>query len=169
MGIGEFGFPIYYDRDRIKEEINKVEKRYAGNDLYYQLEEKGIKLNFMINNDTNVFLDHVKISFKIDGNVFLVSDCLPEAYTRSFNLFDINKKSNDIESKYPNVEKNGENYLVTVNLKQIRHKVKTKLLGEDLRCLSVADKNIHSTKIHYELSARNLASPIKGYIKLKWD
>lgn len=78
VGKNFLGQSVYYDEKEILEKIKNVTTEFYDEDFYFLLEENSLKLNFSIYNDTNIFLEDVKIEFKIPKDVFFVAESIPE-------------------------------------------------------------------------------------------
>jgi len=164
IGYNEFGLPIYSNEDDLIDEIKNVQKNYYYEDYYYFFEEKSIKINFMILNDGNSFLEEVSIKFWFNKEIFNVAVDLPEKPKDNYDILRIN--STYTGSGYPEVTTESENYLVEEYFTNIRHKEPVKVFDEDLRVLAIKDKIGGTYKIPYRISARNLYEPINGEVKI---
>lgn len=164
IGYNEFGLPIYSNEDDLIDEIKNVQKNYYYEDYYYFFEEKSIKINFMILNDGNSFLEEVSIKFWFNKEIFNVAVDLPEKPKDNYDILRIN--STYTGSGYPEVTTESENYLVEEYFTNIRHKEPVKVFDEDLRVLVIKDKIGGTYKIPYRISARNLYEPINGEVKI---
>ena len=76
-------------------------------------------MNFSIYNDTNIFLEDVKIEFKIPKNVLFVAERIPEK--PEYDSLGMKLPSSFIMG-YPNVELENNYYIVTEYFDNIRHK-----------------------------------------------
>lgn len=164
IGYNEFGLPIYSNEDDLIDEIKNVQENYYYEDYYYFFEEKSIKINFMILNDGNSFLEEVSIKFWFNKEIFNVAVDLPEKPKDNYDILRIN--STYTGSGYPEVTTESENYLVEEYFTNIRHKEPVKVFDEDLRVLVIKDKIGGTYKIPYRISARNLYEPINGEVKI---
>ena len=166
VGENFLGLPVYYDEKTILEKIKNVSTKLYDEDYYYLLEEKSVKLNFSIYNNTKVFLEDVKIEFKIPKDVFFVAESIPEKpYYDSFGM----KLSSSFIMGYPNVEEENNYYIVTEYFDNIRHKDLTRIFSEDLRCCKIRQYKGDKINIKYKISAKNLETPIEGTLDLKWE
>lgn len=166
VGKDFMGFPVYYDEKTLLEKIKNVSTKLYDEDYYFLLEEKSLKLNFSIYNDTNVFLEDVKIEFKIPKDVFFIAKSIPEKpYDDSFGM----KLSSSFIMGYPDVEEENNYYIVTEYFDNIRHKDLTRIFIEDLRCCKVRKYNEKKITIEYKISAKNLEKPIERELVLKWE
>lgn len=164
IGYNEFGLPIYSNEDDLVDKIKNVHKNYYYEDYYFYFEEKSIKINFMILNDGNSFLEEVSIKFWFNKEIFNVAADLPEKPKDNYDILRIN--STYTSSGYPEVTTESENYLVEEYFTSIRHKEPVKVFDEDLRVLVIKDKIGGTYKIPYRISARNLFEPINGEVKI---
>lgn len=165
VGTTEFGIPVYYNEEKLLDKIEKAPDEFIEEDCYFFSEENSIKLNFSILNNTNAFLEDVKIQFKIDSKVFMIAEKLPEKLRHQDSLLRI---PTVFQYGYPDVEKKDDHYLITDTFDKIRHKELIKIFTKDLRCIFIGENIEQQTEIKYELSSRNLPSPIKGKLTLKW-
>ena len=164
IGYNEFGLPIYSNEDDLVDKIKNVHKDYSYEDYYFYFEEKSIKINFMILNDGNSFLEEVSIKFWFNKEIFNVAVDLPEEPKDNYDILRIN--STYTGSGYPEVTTESENYLVEEYFTSIRHKEPVQVFDEDLRVLVIKDKIGGTYKIPYRISARNLYEPINGEVKI---
>lgn len=164
IGYSELGLPIYINEDDLVDKIKNVHKDYYNEDYYFYFEEKSIKINFMILNDGNSFLEEVSIKFWFSKKIFNVAMDLPEKPKDNYDFLSIN--STYTGSGYPEVTTESENYLVEEYFPSIRHKEPTKVFEEDLRVLVIKDKVGETYKIPYRISARNLYEPLNGEITI---
>ena len=166
VGKDFLGLSVYYDEKTILEKINNVSTRLYDEDYYFLLEEKSLKLNFSIYNDTNVFLEDVKIEFKIPKDVFFIAKSIPEK--PNYDSFGMKLPSSFVMG-YPNVEEENNYYIVTEYFDNIRHKDLTMIFSEDLRCCKIREYKENKINIKYKISAKNLETPIEDILVLKWE
>lgn len=170
VGNNEFGLPIYNNEDDLVDKIENVNKNYYYEDYYFYYEEKSLKINFMILNDGNSFLEEVSIRFWFDKDIFGIAEDLPEKPKDNNDILRVNLSyihpSNITDSGYPEVSIESENYLVEEYFPSIRHKEPTKVFDKDLRVLVKKDKIGGTYKIPYRISARNLYEPLNGEITI---
>ena len=166
VGKDFLGLPVYYDEKTILEKIKNVSTKLYDEDYYFLLEKKSFKLNFSIYNDTNVFLEDVKIEFKIPKDVFFIAKSIPQK--PSYDGLGI-KLPSSFTMGYPNVEEENNYYIVTEYFDNIRHKDLTWIFSEDLRCCKVRKYKGNKINIKYKISAKNLETPIEDMLDLKWQ
>ena len=166
VGTNFLGQAVYHDEKKILEKIKNVTNEFYDEDYYFLLEENSLKLNFSIYNDTNIFLEDVKIEFKIPKDVFFVAERIPEK--PEYDSLGMKLPSSFIMG-YPNVELENNYYVVTKYFDNIRHKDLTRIFSEDLRCCKVRKYKGNKIKIKYKISAKNLEIPIEGTLDLKWE
>ena len=166
VGTNFLGQSVYYDEKKILEKIKNVTTEFYDEDYYFLLEENSLKLNFSIYNGTNIFLEDVKIEFKIPKDVFFVAESIPEKpHYDSIGM----KLPSSFIMGYPNVELENNYYIVTEYFDNIRHKDLTRIFSEDLRCCKVRKYKGNKINIKYKISAKNLETPIEGTLDLKWE
>ena len=165
IGRDFIGLPIYCSEEEILERIKKLPVEYDDEDYYFLLEENSLKLNFSIYNDTNQFLEDVKIEFKITKDCFFVAETLPEK--QQYDHFGVRIPS--FAEGYPSVNLEDSYYVVTEYFDNIRHKDLIKVFSEDLRCCKIRENTEKETSIKYKISANNLENPINGSLVLKWE
>ena len=165
IGRDLIGLPIYCSEEEILERIKKLPVEYCDEDYYFFLEENSLKLNFSIYNDTNQFLEDVKIEFKIAKDCFFVAETLPEK--QQYDHF--SQRIPSFAEGYPSVNLEDSYYVVTEYFDNIRHKDLIKVFSEDLRCCKIRENTEKETSIKYKISAKNLENPINGSLVLKWE
>lgn len=166
VGTNFLGQSVYYDEKKILEKIKNVTTEFYDEDYYFLLEENSLKLNFSIYNGTNIFLEDVKIEFKIPKDVFFVAESIPEKpHYDSIGM----KLPSSFIMGYPNVELENNYYIVTEYFDNIRHKDLTRIFSEDLRCCKVRKYKGNKINIKYKISAKNLETPIEGTLDLRWE
>lgn len=168
VGYGNLNMPVYNDEKTLKSRIKKASENFYDEDFYFFFEENSVKLNFSILNNTEVFLEDVKVQFKIDSRAFSISETLPKKPTYH-DLISISMPTTAFQDGYPLVEKTDNYYLVTEYFDNVRHKELIPIFTEDIRCVFNGNYDGKQTKIEYELSARNLPNPIKGELILSWS
>lgn len=166
IGNNSLGMPIYNDEKTLKSRIKKASENFYDEDFYFFFEENSVKLNFSILNNTDVFLEDVKVQFKIDSQVFVVSNHLPQK--PNYSEFG-NRIPSFANNAYPEVEDREDYYVIVEYFENIRHKEIIQIFSEDIRCVFNKDYKRKETSIEYELSARNLVNPIKGELMLNWS
>lgn len=166
VGTNFLGQSVYYDEKKILEKIKNVTTEFYDEDYYYLLEENSLKLNFSIYNGTNIFLEDVKIEFKIPKDVFFVAESIPEK--PNYDSFGMKLPSSFVMG-YPNVEEENNYYIVTEYFDNIRHKDLTMIFSEDLRCCKIREYKGNKINIKYKISAKNLETPIEDILVLKWE
>lgn len=166
VGKNFLGQSVYYDEKKILEKIKNVTTEFYDEDYYFLLEENSLKLNFSIYNDTNIFLEDVKIEFKIPKDGFFVAERIPEK--PQYDSFGGKLPSSFIMG-YPNVEVENNYYIITEYFDNIRHKDLTRIFSEDLRCCKIRKYKGNKINIKYKISAKNLETPIEGTLDLKWE
>lgn len=166
IGYDRLGFPIYCNEKRLLERIARVKEDYIEEDNYFFFEENSVKLNFSIYNDNNIFLEDVKIEFKIPKDVFLVAKRIPAK--PCYDSFGKKLPASFI-NWYPNMEEERNYYIVTNYFDNIRHKDLTKIFSEDLRCCKIKKYTGKQASIKYKISAKNLEKPIEKELVLKLE
>lgn len=166
VGTNFLGQSVYYDEKKILEKIKNVTTEFYDEDYYFLLEENSLKLNFSIYNGTNIFLEDVKIEFKIPKDVFFVAESIPEK--PNYDSFGMKLPSSFVMG-YPNVEEENNYYIVTEYFDNIRHKDLTMIFSEDLRCCKIREYKGNKINIKYKISAKNLETPIEDILVLKWE
>lgn len=168
VGTNYLGMSVYYDEKTLKREIKDVTENFEKEDYYFFFEENSIKLNFSILNNTNAFLEDVKIQFKFDKRAITVAKSLPKK-TRYEDPLSRAPSPTDLLDGYPYVEEENNYYLIIEEFKNIRHKELITIFTEEIRCVLKSDYPELQTKIEYVLSSKNLSDPIKGKLTLKWN
>lgn len=168
IGTNYLGMPVYYDEKTLKRKIKDVTENFEKEDYYFFFEENSIKLNFSILNNTNAFLEDVKIQFKFDKRAFTVAKSLPKKPRYEAPLLRAPSPT-DLLDGYPYVEEENNHYLIIEEFENIRHKELITIFTEEIRCILKSDYPERQTKIEYVLSSKNLPDPIKGKLTLKWN
>ena len=125
MFNGQFGLPVRWNEEKIVEEINSIQETYFEEDYYFLFEEKSNKLDFFILNDSNQFLEDVKICFYFDKTDFMISEYLPKkpVYQSIYSVPDISRSFPYITG-YPTVYDEDEKIVVVETIESLRHKEK---------------------------------------------
>lgn len=168
VGYSQFGLPIYKNEETLQKNIDNVGNIYSEEDNYFFFEEKSIKLNFFLLNESNIFLEDVSIKLWFRRDVFMISDTLPTKPNKNNDIFTMHSPIINYHSisSYPDVTKESKNYLIEEHFANIRHKEITKLFEEDLRVLVLRDTLDKEYEISYRISARNLYDPLNGTLRV---
>ncbi|MDZ5712611.1 AlbA family DNA-binding domain-containing protein [Jeotgalibacillus haloalkalitolerans] len=168
VGVGYtnfFGNAPYEQRstEELVKNLENIEETYYEDDLYYIGEELSEKINLTIRNEGNQYLEDVSIVLTIlSHNIWVMDRIHQEPNNDLWPRPDV-----DLDSLYyPNVTEINKGFKVTAELGQLRHKLDTLAFNEDLRVFFPRDSKGEIIEIEYTLYAKNLPTPINGFLKI---
>lgn len=158
-----FGGTPYENRpiDTLKQNLIEVEETYRENDIYEILEVRSFRLNFDILNNADEYIQDatVLIELKNDDSFQIPDHILEKPSDNSFlpklpsvNSFVLN---------YPTVDHIGEVIRITSNIGEVKHHLKSRLFGEDIRLAIFKKPDSGKISLTIKLFAKNIATPIE--------
>lgn len=164
----QMGLPVRWNENEIEKAIENVENAYFDEDEYHLFENLGEKLNIYIFNDSNKFLEDVKLEFNFDSTLFAISESKPiKPYRGSPLLMQPLSLNIPNTSGYPFVDNDGKYYTVEEKFSKIRHKEFQPIFQEELRIFVRANADFDKSEIRFKISARNLATPVEGVLYIE--
>lgn len=163
--LEKFKEPYYIDpyRNRSTEQLQKdlenIKEIYEDYDLYYICEEKAEKVNLVLKNNANEYLNDASVEIQVPINSALVME---DIYEKPNNDYSQTRVLNVEKYLYPRVEKKSDKYIVKQDIKVVKHHQFTNVFDSDLRVF-FSDKQIGKTfNWSFTIYAKNLPNPIKG-------
>ena len=147
--------------DTLVEQYNCTTDEFSDADNHYYYEVQALKLDFAVRNNQAYALDDVEVELdlpQVPG--FQVADRLH---------FDPADGGSEIESRlagYPEVHKGTDRATVNVSLGTLQPGVSQSLLEKRLRLHVGPEMSGMKVAIKYRLTAKGLAKPIRGRLKL---
>ncbi len=159
--------PIPYERrstEELEKELESISKIYEKEDLYYLGEEISHKLNLVLRNDGNQYLEEVSIQLEIPNvEEIMVMDCVHKKPRYGLDALQTVGYNAVASSKYyPKVEEEGDYIIVKAKIGDLPHQQNHGVFGESLRVCFGDDSFGKTYKWHYTLYAKNLPNPING-------
>jgi hypothetical protein len=147
--------------DTLVEQYNCTTDEFSDADNYYYYEQQAMKLDFALRNNQAYAMDDVEVELdlpQVPG--FQVADRL---------YFDPADGGSEIESRlagYPEVHKGADRATVNISIGNLQPGVSQPLLENSLRLHVGPEMCGMKVAIKYQLTAKGLAKPIRGRLKL---
>jgi len=142
--------------------LESLSEDYSDEDNYYIGEEKSEKINLMLFNRGDTYLEDVTIMLEIPMESGHVIDRIYDKPNSDGVYFTPAIRTISQEDIYPQVVKNTDKYIVQYNIPSLKHHQYTKAFDEDLRVFFSNDLIGKSFNWSYTIYAKNLPNPIEG-------
>lgn len=166
------GYTSYEERDleTLKKNLKDIKETYREEDLHYLFEQKGEKINIIILNNGDKYLEDASIQIKIKKDEgFAIADRI---YEKPIQRNILDPASAFIEPSfdsinYPSLNEDKNYYMFFENLKNLRHLIPTDVFDVPIRI--VAGQQLIGKDILFDckLFGKNLIKPIEFNLNLK--
>ncbi|ASI77634.1 ATP-binding protein [Bacillus paranthracis] len=180
MGIQHFDSMIfspfqptpYEERstEKLRENLKEVKQDYYQHDCYYVGEEISKKINIILRNNGERYLEDVSIRVTIPREEgIIVMDEIPSEPPKGRDIFHaaINNVAINTVLHYPNVQKEEKYFVVEADVGALKHQQNTEVFAEELRVAfgpRACGKNLNW---EYTIYAKNLPKPITGELRIE--
>jgi Putative DNA-binding domain len=148
----------------LREDLETVEKTYEEEDLYYLYEERAGKVNLLLSNHGEQYIEDCSVEIRIKRSFpFVVSSAIyrKPKYRSAFMPLVINSPSFE-RTYYPKVTETADSYLIKNHLGDLRHNLTTPALKVPVRVTLPIDSAGQQMEVTLTLFGKNLPKP---YIK----
>lgn len=151
--------------ETLKKNLENVTETYCEDDWYHICEEKASKINILVNNEGEQYLEDVLFSLKIpnDNSLLVVEERVSKPVSNP--LININQFTET--SNYPDVTKQDGFWIVENEIGDLRHNQLEEAFHEDLRVYFGSKSKNKTYTWEYTIHARNLPKPISGELNVK--
>ncbi|WP_242274959.1 ATP-binding protein [Bacillus cereus group sp. BfR-BA-01445] len=161
--------PVPYQKrsvEKLKENLENVKEDYRENDWYYVGEEISHKLNLILRNDGDKYLEDVSIEIKVPKEVgVVVMDRIhskPLSTPEIIKAAAISNAKVDTVIRYPEVETKEEYVIIEADIGALKHQQNTVAFGKSLRVFFGPRARGKVCNWEYTIYAKNLPKPIVG-------
>lgn len=161
--------PIPYERrstEDLERDLENIRETYEKEDLYYIGEEVSHKLNLVLRNNGNHYLEEASIQIRIPNvEEFMVMDCVhkkPSYGLDALHTVGLNMVPPSMHMHYPEVEEEDDYIIVKAYIGDLPHQQDTEAFGKLLRVCFGYNSCGKTYKWYYTLYAKNLPNPING-------
>lgn len=169
VSMSAFGLGMntpYEERDipTLKENLENVRKTYKEDDLYYLYEERARKINILISNYGDRYIENCSVEITVKKSFPLI--VAPAVYHKpesrsSFTPVAISMAGRGM-STYPNVSETEDNYLIKAHLGDLQHNRTTPALKTPARVTLPVHSAGQQLEVTLTLFGKNLPNP---YVK----
>lgn len=158
----------YEDRDvvTLKANLEQVRETYEEKDLHYLYEQKAHKINVLITNTADRYIEDCSVEIKIKRSFdFVVATQVYEKSQSSgggYLSIPVVRPASYARLHYPKVKVDAEWYTVSAHPGDLRHQLSTAALGVPLRMLLPPDSAGNKLELVLTIFGRNLPKP---YVK----
>ena len=181
--LGAFGFPSnfakalhlgpgmslkYEDRDvaTLKTNLEKVRETYEENDLHYLYELKANKINILITNTADRYIEDCSVEIRIKRSFdFVVATKFYEKSQSSgggYLSIPVVRPASYARLHYPKVKADAEWYTISAHPGDLKHQLSTAALGVPIRMLLPPDSAGNKLEVVLTIFGKNLPKP---YVK----
>lgn len=158
----------YEDRDvaTLKADLDKVRETYKERDLHYLYELKAHKINILITNTANRYIEDCSVEIRIKRSFdFVVATTVYDKYQGSSGGYlstPIVRPPSYARQFYPKVKVDAEWYTVSGHPGDLKHQLSTAALGVPIRMLLPPDSAGNKLEVVLTIFGKNLPKP---YVK----
>jgi hypothetical protein len=158
----------YEDRDvsTLKANLAKVRETYEERDLHYLYEQKAHKINILITNTADRYIEDCSVEIRIKRSFdFVVATTVYEKYQGSsggYLSMPIARPASYARLHYPKVKADAEWYTVSGHPGDLKHQLSTAALGVPIRVLLPPDSAGNKLELVLTIFGKNLPKP---YVK----
>ncbi|AHA07730.1 hypothetical protein Btoyo_1728 [Bacillus toyonensis BCT-7112] len=154
--------------ETLKENLKNVEETYDEDDWFYLGEEISHKLNIILRNDGDKYLEDVSIRMEIpreDG--VIVMDCIHSEPSRGILHTSFQNSGLTNMMHYPSVETEEHYFIVEADVGALKHQQNMEAFGEELRVSFGPKVRGKVCNWKYTIYAENLPKPITGELAIE--
>lgn len=157
----------YKDRstETLRKNLEKVDESYYEHDMFYIGEELSEKLNMVLKNDGDKYLEDVSIQFKIPSWGVMVMDKIHQEPPSGIERVLATVPA--FSYHYPHVEKEEGFYIIENTIGNLKHHQYTEAFGEELRIFFYPISSNKTIPCSYTIFAKNLPTPIVGQLEIE--
>ena len=158
----------YEDRDvsTLKANLAKVRETYEERDLHYLYEQRAHKINILITNTADRYIEDCSVEIRIKRSFdFVVATTVYEKYQGSsggYLSMPIARPASYARLHYPKVKADAEWYTVSGHPGDLKHQLSTAALGVPIRVLLPPDSAGNKLELVLTIFGKNLPKP---YVK----
>ncbi|PFR14227.1 AlbA family DNA-binding domain-containing protein [Bacillus cereus] len=152
--------------ETLRRNLERIDETYYEQDRFHIGEELSEKLNLVLRNDGDKYLEDVSVQFKIP------SSCGVKVMDRIHRNPNTGVKyalvtTSVVPSRYPHVEKVEEFFIIKSTIDNLKHHQYTEAFGKELRVFFGQDTSKQVITCLYTIYAKNLPSPIFGELEIE--
>ncbi|WP_338786272.1 ATP-binding protein [Metabacillus sp. FJAT-53654] len=175
-GLGQFALtnsllginPSYEERstETLLENLEKVKETYREDDWYHVGEELSEKINLVLKNEGDKYLEDVSIEIKFPSDGIMVMD---EIHKEPASGLLMVRASMDFHTpfQYPQVEEEENFYVVKDTIGDLKHHQPEEAFNENLRIFFSPNAAGKVLTCPYTIYAKNLPNPIVGELEIE--
>jgi hypothetical protein len=160
--------PVPYkerETETLEKNLEEVQETYYEEDYYLIGEKLSEKVNLILRNDGDKYLEDVSIELKIPYEAVLVMTEIHKKPTSDI-LYAISTP--DFSSlHYPKVDLVCDYFIVTETIGDLKHKQSTEAFEEELRVFFYSNGSNQVITCPYTIYAKNLPNPIVGELEIE--
>ncbi|MGG0239822.1 ATP-binding protein [Bacillus rhizoplanae] len=156
--------------ETLRKNLKEVKQDYNQHDWYYIGEKVSNKLNIILRNNGDRYLEDVSIRVKIPREEgIIVMDEIPSEPPKGKDIFRAAISNTPINNilHYPNVQKEEHYFVVEADVGALKHQQNTEVFGEELRVAFGPRACGKILNWEYTIYAKNLPKPITGNLRIQ--
>ncbi|MBO3273380.1 AlbA family DNA-binding domain-containing protein [Hymenobacter defluvii] len=165
--IGQLGPSRYEDLtiEELEKNLLNVKSTYREHDLYAKFEEQAHKLNFILFNDSEQYVEDCSLTVRLpnDAGVSIATKIIDRPETKSAYS---TPTARFLQIRYASVQQNAGEYLIRDSIKSLKHGVKNYAFQEPLRVFVPQQASGRQLRFHLTLTAKNLRKPVNKEVVL---
>jgi hypothetical protein len=177
-GLGQFALtnsllgrnPSYEERstETLLENLEKIKETYRDHDWYHVGEELSEKINLVLKNEGDKYLEDVSIEIKFPSDGIMVMEEIQKKPTSGSGLAMV-RASMDFHTpyQYPQVDKEENLYVVKDSIGDLKHHQPEEAFNENLRIFFSPKAAGKVLTCPYTIYAKNLPNPIFGELEIE--
>lgn len=165
-----FGHTTYEQRDipTLQKNLSKVKETYAENDKHYLFEQKTHKLNILISNTGDRYLENcsVEITVKRTFNFIIPNRIYEKPQGGSWLMPSPPKPASYASLHYPTIKRNADSYIIIDNIGDIKHNRPKNALEVPFRLLLPTNAAGNTLELTLSIFGKNLPEPFVKTLKV---
>ncbi|UOQ50695.1 AlbA family DNA-binding domain-containing protein [Hymenobacter cellulosivorans] len=165
--IGSNGPSRYEDRsiEQLEENLQHVKETYREEDLYAKFEEKAHKLNFIVLNNSEQYVEDCSLTITLQhgAGVDIATKIIQRPQPPSAFGY---TPPRPMPMGYPFVEQQADQYLIRDSIKSLKHGIDNRAFQEPLRVFVPPQASGQQLRFQLTLTAKNLRKPVVNEVLL---
>ncbi|HFK1769205.1 TPA: ATP-binding protein [Bacillus paranthracis] len=152
--------------ETLRRNLEEVDEKYYEHDMFHIGEELSEKLNLVLRNDGDEYLEDVSIEFKIPSSCGV--KVMDRIYRKPVSAIERALVTTTVVPvRYPHVKEVEEFFIIESTIDNLKHHQYTEAFGKALRIFFGPNTSNQVITCLYTIYAKNLPSPIFGELEIE--
>lgn len=153
--------------EELEKNLKNVDETYKDHDWNYIGEQMSEKINFILRNDGNKYLEDVSIVLRIPSKSVMVMNTIHDEPKSGYSYLSTAALTSTSNMYYPDVKEDEGIYIVREDIGALKHQQFTEVFDEHLRVFFGKESINRSFVWSYTIYAKNLPNPINGELTVE--